>query len=313
MGELRLGLLADSSIQLSNLKSIVTSAQYHIAAELLTRSENLNNIPDVDIWVARIDGEDKDSLAFLEYLDNLDVPVIFDEADSYSSLNVEERARRFTAKIEASVHQPAENLDNLNRAKEVWVLAASAGGPEAVIQFIKMLPNELPGVAFIYAQHIDAKMALSLRQSLSRHTTWPVLYSAQAHIIYEKCFYMVAPDNQLEVDRSKHLNPLRSPWGGIYKPSIDEVVAKVALRYGKDCGVIIFSGMGDDGAKACKLVKRTGGKVWAQAPESCAIDSMPSEAIKTQSVSYIGTPELLAKHFIATQKSRCGKLLKNAI
>lgn len=313
MGELKLGLLADSSIQLSNLKSIVTSSQYSVAAELLTRSENLDNIPNVDIWVARIDGEDKDSFAFLEYLDSLDVPVIFDEADSYSSLNVEERARRFSAKIEASVHKPAENFDHLQRAKEVWVLAASAGGPEAVIQFIQKIPDDLAGIAFIYAQHIDAKMALSLRKSLSRHTTWPVLYSVQSHKIYEKCFYMIAPDNQIELDRSGHLNPLSFPWSGPYIPSIDEVIAKVALRYGKDCGVIIFSGMGDDGAKACKMVKRTGGKVWAQSAESCAIDSMPTEAIKTQSVSYIGCPDMLAKHFIATQRSRQSKLLKNAI
>ncbi|VUD67534.1 Chemotaxis response regulator protein-glutamate methylesterase [Thalassocella blandensis] len=313
MGELRLGLLADSSIQLSNLKSIVTSAQYKVAAEVLTRSENLKNIPQVDIWVARIDGEDKDSLAFMEYLDNLDVPVIFDEADSYSSLDTEERARRFSAKISASILKPAENLENLNRAREVWVLGASTGGPEAVIRFIKMLPDDLPGVAFIYTQHIDAKMALSLRKSLSRHTTWPVLYSAQAHIIYEKCFYMVAPDNQLEVDRSRQINPISNPWGGPYSPSIDEVMAKVALRYGKDSGVIVFSGMGDDGAKSCKVVKRMGGKVWVQSPKSCVIDSMPQEAIKSQCVSYIGSPELLAKHFIATQRSRTDKLLKNAI
>ncbi len=311
MGALKLGLLADSSIQLSNLKSIVTSAQYTIAAELLTRSENLNNLPDVDIWVVRTDGEESD--AFLEYLDSLEVPVIFDEADSYSSLNMEERARRFSKKIEASAQKPPESIENLQQAKEVWVLAASAGGPEAVIDFIHHIPDELSGIAFVYAQHIDSKMAVSLRKTLSRHTTWPVLYSAQSHIIYEKCFYMIAPDNQIEFDRSGRLNPLNSPWCGPYSPSIDEVTAKVALRYGKYSGVIVFSGMGDDGAKACKLVKRTGGKVWAQSPESCAIDSMPSEAIKTQSVSYIGTPEMLAKHFVATQKSRQSKLLKNAI
>lgn len=313
MGELKLGLLADSSVQLSDLKRIVMTAQYDIAAELLTRSENLTKIPDVDIWVVRIDGEEKESLAFLEYLDGLDVPVIFDDADSYSSLDLQERAKRFTAKIGASINRPAANLENLKRAKEVWVLAASAGGPEAVIKFINMLPNDLPGVAFIYVQHIDAKMALSLRQSLSRHTTWPVLYTTQPHVIYEKCFYMVAPDQQLDLDRSGLLNPVSLPWSGPYSPSIDAVVTKVALCYRKDSGVIIFSGMRDDGAKACRMMKGSGGKVWVQTPESCTVDSMPVEALKTECVSYIGTPELLAKHFIATQKSRTGKLLKNVI
>lgn len=301
MGVLKLGLLADSSIQLSNLKSIVTSAQYTIAAELLTRSENLNNIPCVDIWVVRSEGEDEDSLAFLEYLDNLDVPVIFDEADSYSSLNVEERARRFIAKIEASVHKPVEKIENLQRAREVWVLAASAGGPEAVIEFIKRIPDDISGVAFFYAQHIDGKMALHLRKSLSRHTTWPVLYCSQAHIIYEKCIYMVAPDAQFELDRDRFsVQPKQIPWNGPYCPSINEVAAKIGVRYNKASGLIVFSGMGDDGAISCKSVKRMGGKVWAQSPESCAVDSMPVEAIKTNTVSYIGSPDALAKHFVAT-------------
>ncbi|MFT5082629.1 MAG: chemosensory pili system protein ChpB (putative protein-glutamate methylesterase) [Lentisphaeria bacterium] len=300
LSELRLGLLADSSIQLSNLKSIVASANYTVTAALLTRSDNLKNIPEVDLWVARIDGEDRDSKSFLEYLDSLEIPVIYDEADSYSSLDVDERAKRFSKKILVCGSESAKNTRNVERATSIWVLAASAGGPEAVIEFIKRIPKEVKNVAFVYVQHIDGAMALPLCKTLGRHTSWPVVYGDSAHVLFEQSIYVVSPNHQVEFDDVGRISPLGSPWSTLYRPSVDEVAAKVALRFGKESGLIVFSGMGDDGVKACKLMKRTGGQVWAQSLSSCKIDSMPKEAIATQCVSFTGNPEQLADHFLAS-------------
>lgn len=50
-------------------------------------------------------------------------------------------------------------------AHQVWLLAASLGGPEAVKAFMDALPGGLP-VGFVYAQHIEASFESALSLSL---------------------------------------------------------------------------------------------------------------------------------------------------
>ncbi len=245
----------------------------------------------------RVDGEDERSQALVEQLDALDVPVIYDDADAYSSLNVEERARSFSKKIEGCGFQPALQVMDLVRAKSVWVLAASAGGPEAVVRFIQNVPADISDVAFIYVQHMDEKMAEPLRKSLARNTPWQVIYCDQPRTLYEKSIYMVSPTSQVALSEVGALSPTQQAWDGPCRPSVDQVVVKVWRKFGRDSGVIVFSGMGNDGAKTCRMIKNAGGQVWVQSSDSCAVDSMPNEVVKTECVSFIGSPEQLAGHF----------------
>lgn len=299
---LNLGLIADTSIQLSNLESIVTGANFSVAASLLTRFEDLDNLPDVDVWVVRVDMDDEHSQHLVEYLDGLDVPVIYDEADSYSSLDIDERARRFSKKIDACGFGSENNNQDRARAKYVWVLGASAGGPEAVLNFIKSVPDDVSEVAFVYVQHMDENMVPPLLKSLQRNTDWQVLYCDKTWSISEKTIYVVSPSYAIEMTEIGQLSPSQTAWVGPYSPSVDQVVAKIWRQFGKDSGVIIFSGMGNDGAKMCRMIKNSGGQVWVQSPESCAVDSMPREVIQTQCVSFTGEPEHLATHFAVYHK-----------
>ena len=79
---------------------------------------------------------------------------------------------------------------------------------------------------------------------------------------------------------------------------IDQVMIKVAHIYGENSGAIIFSGMGNDGTKGSQYMKHSGGQVWAQSPDSCMIDSMPTSALKTGCITVQGTPKELAKKFV---------------
>ncbi len=299
---LNLGLIADTSIQLSNLRSIVTRANFPVVSALLVRVDNLDALPEVDMWVVRLDAGDERAKSLIERLDGLDVPVIYDEADSYSSLNIEERARRFSKKIAAAELLPHANASHLQRARGVWVLAASAGGPEAVVSFIKSVPADLAGVAFVYVQHMDENMAPPLVKSLQRNTPWQVVYCSAPSVVYEKSIYVISPSYQVEFNDVGAVSPSKDKWPGPYRPSVDQMVAKIWRRYGKNSGVIVFSGMGDDGARTCRMIKNAGGQVWVQSPESCAVDSMPQEVLNTHCVSFTGTPEQLARQLAVYQK-----------
>ena len=92
-------------------------------------------------------------------------------------------------------------------------------------------------------------------------------------------------------------------WKGSYAPSIDQIAANAARIYRERCGLIIFTGMGDDGAASCRLIKQVGGKVWAQSPSDCTSDSMPVSALATGCVSLTGTPEYLARALVQTRQT----------
>jgi chemosensory pili system protein ChpB (putative protein-glutamate methylesterase) len=87
-------------------------------------------------------------------------------------------------------------------------------------------------------------------------------------------------------------------WEGPYGPSIDHLLANVLRCYASRCHVIVFSGMGNDGALIAPRMKRQGCSVWAQTPESCANGSMPQSIIDLECSELTATPKELAQALI---------------
>jgi chemotaxis response regulator CheB len=178
-------------------------------------------------------------------------------------------------------------------ARHVWVLGASLGGPEAVKLFLAALPGDLP-VAFVLAQHLGANFDGLLAQQLDRVTALQVRTSRAGHTLHHG-EVIVAPVNQrLHINPLGviELHPLAAP--SFYTPSIDTVITDMARRYGRASGVIVFSGMCDDGIMGVRVMQALGGPVWAQDAESCVISAMPDNIRRTGTVSYTGAPEQLA-------------------
>jgi len=297
---LKIGILADSSVQLGDLMLLVKSAGYQIVATIHATRDKLNHqLPTVEAWIVRLDMQNDLAMRFVEKLDGLDVPVIYDDYEDSVGSDKIERIKRFAGKINMCTAQGASSPLNQSRAREVWVLAASAGGPEAVIEFLKVLPDSMTNAAFLYVQHIDSAIAESLYKAIMRNTTWQVFNTDKSHFVSERCIYIVSPGHAIDINGSGLLNPIQEQWAGPFKPSIDQVMIKVAHVYGEKSGAIIFSGMGNDGAKGCQYMKHSGGQVWAQSPDSCMIDSMPASALKTGCVTVQGTPKELARQFVA--------------
>ena len=177
----------------------------------------------------------------------------------------------------------------------VWVLGASLGGPQAVRQFLAAIQEDLP-VVFILAQHIGANHVSLLAEQLNRVTAFEVLPGKTGHQLQHGEVILTPADKQLSITDDGFLALTQAPPATIYSPSIDNVMTEVARCYGERAGTIIFSGMGDDGARGCESIAEKGGIVWAQDIASCVVSSMPDQARKTGKVSYSANPEQLAKH-----------------
>lgn len=189
-----------------------------------------------------------------------------------------------------SMPEPEADADTRN----VWILAASLGGPEAVQEFLAAIDPQLP-VAFLLAQHIGASQTRAITQQLESATRLDIILADQAQEIQHQQVIIIPPGRQTKIRENHILELEAAPAGSIYSPSIENILNSVATRYIDTSGVIFFSGMGNDGVKASRKLAEKGLQVWAQSAESCVVSNLPDQARKSGAVALSGTPAELAQ------------------
>ena len=191
---------------------------------------------------------------------------------------------------------PKPVLVDKHSFKEVWVLAASLGGPEAVRVFLANINPDLP-VAFVYAQHIESNFDKILPGVLNKSSRFHVDYGSNGDML-KRGTVLVYPSYTLtEIDARGRLHVQEGKeWNKPYTPNINQAITNIAEVYQQKMGIIIFSGMCDDGASASIELQKKGVPLWAQEPEECICPAMPEAVIKTNAVNYIGNARELARH-----------------
>ncbi len=319
MSSLRVGILVDSLSKQQWLTSMVVQAGHSLGFRALV-TLSATDLPDVntvvDAWIVDCespegdladDAENTVEPEALEYLlEQARVPVILSDSTGLTP-GSEAHSAWLKRMAQRLAHLSGEvNLQQSARAASVWVLAASTGGPAAVKEFFTHLPGEL-GLAFVYVQHIDSHYTATLMRMMAGAGRYPAVLAGHGEVLRPDSLVLVTADRRVDILENGTLSLSSEPWGGCYAPSIDQVVANVARTYRERSGLIVFTGMGDDGAASGRLIKQQGGQVWAQTPASCASASMPEAALATACVSVTGTPAELAQrlaHHIYQQSNK---------
>jgi chemosensory pili system protein ChpB (putative protein-glutamate methylesterase) len=179
----------------------------------------------------------------------------------------------------------------------VWVLAGSTGGIEAVSRFLSLVPRR-QDVGFVYVQHLYLQQHPQLLRVVERHGDWPargVDYGASL-----KGGWVTVPsaDERFDIDEDGVMGVVSGEgWKPPYRPNIDEVAFAIARRYRHKSGLIVFSGMGQDGCGGADAIVGEGGALWVQAPQTCAAVSMPQQVLARHPMAFAGTLEDLAEKF----------------
>lgn len=183
------------------------------------------------------------------------------------------------------------------RAEQVWLLAASTGGPEAVDRFLAAaIPA--PGVALLYVQHLTSPHLPPLLRRLAAHASrWHIEIAITGNYLLEGTLSLVSPDHKLRIGRDGRMRVLSAPWPGPYRPSADQVAESLALAYRESAGMIVFSGMGEDGALGSEHIREHGGEIWVQHPDRCIASAMPEAVLAAGEVDYSGDVAALARRF----------------
>ncbi len=322
---LKLAVVAEDSLQQHRLRSAMEDFGCEVVCLSPQSLHEKGMDQQVSAWL--VDLRDDDSL--LDIFCDIEQPVLlgFEAAPSKRAADYPNWEKRLYAKlkqmlsvdiIQANNNQASLSLTEIapqasqafslpanvtansgSKANDVFTLCSSLGGPEAVKEFLDALPKGLP-VSFVYGQHIDAQFVPVLAQVLARHAQFNLAVAEQGMELRNGEVLIVPADKEVQFE-SGSVNVLDKPWSGPYGPSVDQLILNVQKGF-PGSGVIIFSGMGNDGAEALQSLQQMNNKeelqIWAQSSDTCASSAMPDSCRKTGAVNFSASPQELAKRLV---------------
>ena len=164
-----------------------------------------------------------------------------------------------------------------NLAFPIVGLGASAGGLEALEQFLRHVP-ERTGVAFVVVQHLDPTHKGLLPELLQRATEMKVIQVKDRTKVKPDCVYVIPPNRDMSILHGVlYLFEPSAPRG--LRLPIDFFLRSLAEdRRERSIGVIL-SGMGSDGTIGLGAIIEKSGLALVQEPATARFDSMPRSAI----------------------------------
>lgn len=237
----------------------------------------------------------------LEIIHETDIPTYFNDAAHSSSLSGWEyhrwlrhllaRINGVDAEYPMAIYTP--KTENRQLPENVWILAASIGGPEAVRTFLSELPGHVPA-AFILAQHMGGDFLQQLCDQLSECSDFEVKVASDGDKPKTGKVLVAPVGRAMSVDEKGSVRLGPESEDSIYKPCIDQILDDWSSLYHSSISAIVFSGMANDGIKGSRLLAERGGRLWAQSPESCVVSSMAEGALASGYTSFQGDPQELA-------------------
>lgn len=182
------------------------------------------------------------------------------------------------------------------------VIASSTGGPSLLTNFLQQCSSEILQyhTSFCIVQHGPKWMLDSFAERLDGIIKRKVVV-VRKKIPFEPCTVYIAPgDYHICFDSPSSLTIDDGPDQNFVKPSADPLFFSVAKHFKKNATGLVFSGLGYDGTNGAKEVKRYGGTIFVQTPETAIAPSMPESIIRAElqnlTVRIEDMPKILELH-----------------
>lgn len=176
-------------------------------------------------------------------------------------------------------------------------IGASAGGLEALEQFLKHVPPN-SGMAFVVVQHLDPTRKGMMSELLQRTTGMKVTQVKDRTKVQPNCVYIIPPNKNMSILHGVLylLQPVARR--GLRLP-IDFFLHSLAQDQQEHSIGVILSGMGSDGSLGVRDIKKKAGVVLVQEPASAKFDGMPRSAIDAGMADIVAPADELPGKIIA--------------
>lgn len=193
-------------------------------------------------------------------------------------------APKLNADVMLAIGKPTLAVDG----QQVIVVGASTGGTQALEEFLKVLPENLPPICIV--QHMPENFTKAFANRLNSISKVTISEAENGDIL-KKGMALIAPGNfhMLLKRRGKgyYVEVKEGPLVSRHRPSVD-VLFRSAARFAANNVIgVIMTGMGDDGAQGMLEMKNSGAITIAQNEQSCIVYGMPKEAVKRNCVDHI--------------------------
>jgi two-component system chemotaxis response regulator CheB len=184
-----------------------------------------------------------------------------------------------------TVKQSPDPVHSTGITKKLIAIGASTGGTEAILNLLKSLSSNLPGIVIV--QHIPPLFSTMFAERLNSELPLSVK-EAQTGDYIETGTVLIAPgDRHMRVKKegAKYkVECFRGEKVNGHCPSIDILFDSVAKEVGKQAIGIILTGMGYDGAKGLLAMRRKGARTIGQDEKTSVVYGMPKVAFEIGAV-----------------------------
>jgi two-component system chemotaxis response regulator CheB len=211
-----------------------------------------------------------------------------------ASVSIEHLAKTLTEKIDAlcamgrlgvSVRAPhhdfssSSSLSSTPRKRiDVVAVAASTGGPVALLEIVPQLPEGFP-VPLVIVQHMPPMFTRQLAKTLDAKAAIAVTEASGGESLAARQAWIAPGDYHMEValeaTRGVLLQTRQTPPVNSCRPAADVLFESVAKVYGASSLGVVLTGMGKDGLRGCQAIRNAGGQVIVQDEPSSVVWGMP--------------------------------------
>ena len=175
-------------------------------------------------------------------------------------------------------------------------VAASTGGIPAFASFLANLDRSI-AAPILLTQHLPDAFIPYYAQQIAMASKRTVHVAATGQRLQPRHVYLAPGDGHIMVTRvGRHAEILidtRVVANGCC-PSADPMFASVGDVFGISAAAVVLSGMGRDGAEGAARLRAAGGRVLAQAPESCVVWGMPGAVANAGTADAVLNPDAMA-------------------
>lgn len=202
-----------------------------------------------------------------------------------------------SANIKPRGTKPNENLLPQSRPREKIIsIAASTGGPPAILQVLRMLPENVPAILIV--QHMPKGITKFFAEDLNSKCRFKVKEAEEGDKVQENLALLAPGGFHMIVTKENKISLTTDPPVNYVRPSADVTMTSMAQEFGSKNVGVILTGMGSDGAKGIKAIKDKGGVTIAQDEKTSVVYGMPCSAFQTGCVDVVVPLELIPKEIM---------------
>jgi two-component system chemotaxis response regulator CheB len=172
---------------------------------------------------------------------------------------------------------------------DVLAIGSSTGGPSGLQMILSELPGDLP-CATVISQHMPKGFTASFAERLNSICSLEIREARQGEKVEDETVYLCPGGYHMSFSRLGNEVRVDLEEAGPeakYVPSVDIMMSSAVSAFPRKVMGIVITGMGNDGVKGMKEIRKSGGHTVAESEDTAVVFGMPAEVIKAKAAESV--------------------------